>query len=131
MSAPALQQSDTFERTADALLRRFERLWHVRDAELIREIVAADATSYWSGLGEIKGSDYPERWHALVNDSVDQLEFRITGHAAQEPYLFISWHVRATAANKSVETTGSIAFASVESWPTRSSSSLTPLRCPD
>lgn len=95
-------QISEFERRAANILELFERLWTDRDASLIREIVAEDAVSHWSGLGEIAGHDYPERWHALVNDSVDELQFTITGRAAQDPYLFISWQVRATKGDRSV-----------------------------
>jgi len=95
-----------FGEAADALLEKFEHLWDVRDPELIREIVAADAASYWSGQGKVAGSAYPERWDALVNGIAGDLDFTVTGHAAQEPYLYISWHVRATIAGQSTEYDG-------------------------
>jgi SnoaL-like domain len=87
------------------LYQRFEQLWATRDPGLISSIVAADGRSYWSGLGAVAGRDYPERWNALVQ-SADALEFTVTGHAAEEPYLFISWHVRATVEDESVEYDG-------------------------
>ena len=104
-ACPATGSSD-FERAAAQLLDRFERLWAIRDADLIRDIVAPDAVSHWSGLVSIAGHDYPERWRSLVHDLADELEFEVTGHAAQEPYLFISWRARATLGAQSVEYDG-------------------------
>jgi hypothetical protein len=106
MNPLSVDQSVEFEQAAQTLLERFDRLWKVRDSELVREIVADDAVSYWSGLGAIPGSDYPGRWHALVNESGAEVEFEVTGHAAQDPYLFISWHVRVTLGENSVEYDG-------------------------
>lgn len=106
MSASASDAGEQFHRAAAGLLARFERLWQLRDPELIREIVAPDAESHWSGAGAVRGDQYPERWRALVHDAVDDLDFEITGHAAQEPYLFVSWHARATAGGRSAEWDG-------------------------
>jgi hypothetical protein len=102
MSAPRTAQPQGFDAAAMQLYKRFEQLWATRDPGLISSIVAADGRSYWSGLGAVAGRDYPERWNALVQ-SADALEFTVTGHAAEEPYLFISWHVRATVGDESVE----------------------------
>jgi hypothetical protein len=98
-------RTQDFQTAAAALLDRFERLWESRESELIREIVAADAVSHWSGLGAVAGHEYPERWRALVQ-LADDLQFQITGHAAQEPFLFISWHVRATVNGRGAEYDG-------------------------
>ena len=94
-----------FDAAAAQLYDRFERLWEVRDPGLIADIVAADGQSYWSGQGAVAGRDYPDRWQSLVG-AVDALEFTVTGRAAQDPYLFIGWHVRATVGGQSVEFDG-------------------------
>lgn len=49
MSPSASDAGEQFHRAAAGLLARFERLWQLRDPELIREIVAPDAESHWSG----------------------------------------------------------------------------------
>jgi len=72
---------------------------------LIAGIVAADGESVWSGQDAVGGRDYPGRWQSLV-EAVDVLEFVVTGRAAEDPYLFISWHVRATVGGDSVEFDG-------------------------
>jgi hypothetical protein len=105
MSTPRTAQPQGFDAAARQLYKRFEQLWATRDPSLISSIVAADGRSYWYGLGAVAGRDYPERWNSLVQ-SADALEFTVTGHAAGEPYLFISWHVRATVGDESVEYDG-------------------------
>lgn len=94
-----------FDAAAMRLYQRFERLWATRDPSLIAGIVAADGESFWSGQGAVAGRDYPDRWRSLAA-AADVLEFAVTGRAAQEPYLFISWHVRATLGGESVEFDG-------------------------
>lgn len=94
-----------FAEAATRLYERFERLWTVRDPSLIADIVAADGQSYWPGGQLVTGCDYPNHWASMVQ-AADALEFTVTGHAADEPYLFISWHVRATVASESVEYDG-------------------------
>jgi hypothetical protein len=47
-----------------------------------------------------------ERWRSLVLETFDDLEFEITGHAAEDPFLFISWHVRATVGSEAAEGEG-------------------------
>lgn len=95
-----------FESAAAGIVERFRHLWVVRDAELIRQIVDPAGVSYWSGTGEVSGIDYPERWKAVVNIPGIQLDFEITGSAAQKPFLYISWRARASAGADKVEWDG-------------------------
>lgn len=97
---------DDFEETAAELLATFRRLWDVRDPAITLEIVAPDVVARWSGSGVVRGDEYPERWRSLVLETFDDLEFEITGHAAEEPFLFISWHVRATLGSEAAEGDG-------------------------
>jgi SnoaL-like domain len=95
-----------FGTTAAELLAKFRRLWDVRDPAMTLEIVAPDVVARWSGSGIVRGDEYPERWRSLVLETFDDLEFEITGHAAEDPFLFISWHVRATLGDQAAEGDG-------------------------
>jgi SnoaL-like domain len=97
---------DDFEDTAAELLAKFRRLWQLRDPAVTFEIVAPDVVARWSGSGVVRGDEYPERWRSLVIETFDDLEFEITGHAAEDPFLFISWHVRATLGSEAAEGDG-------------------------
>jgi hypothetical protein len=99
------EEPQGFDAAAGHLNQRFKRLWATRDPSLIGGIVAADGESFWSGQGAVAGRDYSDRWQSLVR-AVDALEFTVTGRAAEDPYLFISWHARGTVGAMSVEFDG-------------------------
>ena len=94
-----------FEGMARDLLQKFRHLWDVRDPQLIADIVAPEAHSHWSGLGPVAGADYPAQWQSLV-EMPDEVEHVVTGHAATDPYLYISWHVTLRFGEEVVEYDG-------------------------
>jgi hypothetical protein len=95
----------TTEADAEALLANFKRLWNQMDPRIVEEIVAPDATSFWSGRGGFKGSEYPEQMRTTM-ESVPDAEMEVTGHAVQVPYLFISWILRGTYLGAPLELRG-------------------------
>lgn len=85
MTEAGTQRQETFERSAAVLLERFEHLWQVRDAELIREIVLKDAVSHWP-RGTVPG-------HVRATVGGDSVEFdgidrfRLRGEQADEVHV--------------------------------------------
>ena len=90
---------------ARAMLENFERLWNEMDPGIVEEIVAPDATAFWSGRGLFKGNEYPEQMRVTM-ESIPDARMEVTGHAIDPPYLFISWLLRATYAGAPLEIRG-------------------------
>jgi hypothetical protein len=90
---------------ARAMLENFKRLWDEMDPRIVEEIVAPDATAFWSGRGEFKGSEYPGQMRSTM-ESIPDADMEVTGHAIQLPYLFISWILRGTYADGALEIRG-------------------------
>jgi hypothetical protein len=97
----------TAETEADArtMLENFKRLWNEMDPRIVEEIVAPDATAFWSGRGEFRGNEYPEQMRVTM-ESIPDAEMEVTGHAIQLPYLFISWILHGTYSEAELEIRG-------------------------
>ena len=105
ISEGAVQARPATEGDARAILENFKRLWDEMDPRIVEEIVAPDATAFWSGRGEFKGSEYPKQMRVTM-ESIPDAKMEITGHGIQLPYLFISWILRGTYADAELEIRG-------------------------
>jgi hypothetical protein len=104
-SPASTQRQETTEEHAKAMLANFRRLWEQMDPRIVEEIVAPDATSFWSGRGPFRGTDYPEQMRFTM-ESVPDAKLEVAGHAIDLPYLFISWIIRGTYADAPIELHG-------------------------
>jgi pimeloyl-ACP methyl ester carboxylesterase len=104
-SDPCGEVAGATERDAQAMLENFKRLWDEMDPEIVEDIVAPDATAFWSSAGEFNGSDYPAQMRQTMN-AVSDAKMEVTGHAIELPYLFISWILRGTLAGAALELHG-------------------------
>jgi hypothetical protein len=93
------------EQAAHAMLENFKRLWGQMEPEIVKEIVAPDATAFWSSVGKFEGSEYPEQMRQTMN-AVPDAKMEVVDHAIEAPYLFISWIMRGTLAGESLELRG-------------------------
>ena len=98
-------ESRASEADAQAMLANFKRLWDEMDPEIVKEIVAPDATAFWSGAGQFRGSEYPEQMRQTMS-AVPDAKMEVTGHAIELPYLFISWILRGSFADTPLELRG-------------------------
>jgi hypothetical protein len=102
---PRAEARPATEADARALLENFKRLWDEMEPQIVEEIVAPDATAFWSSVGEFKGSDYPEQMRQTMS-AVPDAKMEVTAHAIELPYLFISWILRGTFADAPLEMRG-------------------------
>ena len=98
-------ESQSSKAAAEAMLANFKRLWDSLNPEIVKEMVAPDATAFWSGVGEFRGSDYPEQMQQTMA-AVPDAKMEVVDHAIEMPYLFISWILRGTFAGEAVEING-------------------------
>jgi hypothetical protein len=105
VSGGADQARPATESDARAMLENFKRLWDEMDPRIVEEIVAPDATAFWSGRGEFKGSEYPEQMRVTM-ESIPDAKMEVAGHGIQLPHLFISWILRGTVAGAELEIRG-------------------------
>jgi hypothetical protein len=104
-SAPSADAHAATEANAKALLENFKRLWRDMDPRIVEEIVAPDATAFWSGRGTFDGSEYPEQMRVAMQSILDA-KMDVTTHAIDLPYLYISWILRGTYLGASLEVRG-------------------------
>jgi steroid delta-isomerase-like uncharacterized protein len=62
---------------ATRLVDNFKRLWGTKNPEIVKEIVAPDATAHWSGLPRFRGSDYPAQMRRLMKELMPDIRSEI------------------------------------------------------
>ena len=97
--------TQTATAAAELMLANFKRLWDTHEPEIVKEMVAPDATAFWSSVGEFSGRDYPEQMRQTMT-AVPDAQMEVVDHAIEMPYLFISWILRGTLAGEPIEIRG-------------------------
>jgi hypothetical protein len=74
----------------------FQRFWRTKDPQPVAEVLADDAVASWSGLPEVRGSDYPALLRHTTTVLIPDMSLKTVSHATTDDEVFIRWEASGT-----------------------------------
>jgi SnoaL-like polyketide cyclase len=74
----------------------FQRFWRTKDPQPVAEVLADNAVASWSGLADVKGSDYPTLLHHTTTVLIPDMSLKTVSHAVTKDEVFIRWEASGT-----------------------------------